>query len=225
MRHTSTRDLFAHWNDRRGERPAPERGDIDPVAIRHALGDVFILAVDFVDEQRFRLAGTRVCALFNRELKGETFGALWDEASRRLIQELLATAGKENIGAVARVTGRTADGTTIDLELLILPLAHQGHARVRALGVLAPFEAPYWLGEKPLVSLELGQVRRLGPTVEEPGRRFFTTVPAVMTEGQSISPENIAARQDNMTEGQVKVRRGLMIYQGGRTPSNSEKAG
>ena len=54
----------------------PSAADIDPAAIRHALGDTFMLAADFVDQLRFRLAGTRVCALFCREIKGEAFSAL-----------------------------------------------------------------------------------------------------------------------------------------------------
>jgi hypothetical protein len=202
MRHSSTRELFAYWNERRGERPAPERADIDPVAIRHVLGDIFMLAADFVDEQRFRLAGTRVCALFTRELKGESFTALWDEPSGRLIQNLLSVIAEENTGAVAGVTGQTADGDTVELELLLLPLAHHGLARIRALGVLTPAEKPYWIGEKPIASLELGQLRHVGPGVDElGGRRFVTAGPG------------------------VRVRRGLMIYQGGRAGSPNEKAG
>ena len=82
MKHASTRALFDYWNTQRGHRAAPERADIDPAAIRHALGDTFMLAADFVDQLRFRLAGTRVCALFGREIKGEGFTALWSEASR-----------------------------------------------------------------------------------------------------------------------------------------------
>ena len=65
--------------------PRRTRAEIDPAAIRHALGDIFMLAADFVDGIRFRLAGTRVCALFGRELKGERFNALWSEASRAQI--------------------------------------------------------------------------------------------------------------------------------------------
>ncbi|MBV8791122.1 MAG: PAS domain-containing protein [Pseudolabrys sp.] len=203
MRHSSTRDVFAHWDRQRDGRPAPERGDIDPAAIRHALGDVFILAVDFVDEHRFRLAGTRVCALFTRELKGESFTALWDEPSRRLMQDLLNAATEEHTGTVAGLIGHAADGATADLELLILPLAHQGHARVRALGVLTPVTTPpFWLGSKAIERLELGQLRHVGPVIDELGGRRF------MTGGQGVT-----------------IRRGLRIYQGGRPSSPSEKAG
>src|SRR3979411_214660 len=52
-------------------RRAPERGDIEPGAIRNVLGDSFIIAYDPEADHPFRLAGTRVCALFGRELKGE----------------------------------------------------------------------------------------------------------------------------------------------------------
>jgi hypothetical protein len=75
MKHQSARAVFDYWNKKRGTRPAPERADIDPTEIRHALSDTFMLAADFVDQLRFRLAGTRVCALFGREIKGEAFAA------------------------------------------------------------------------------------------------------------------------------------------------------
>src|ERR1700730_13675156 len=88
MKHASSRAVFDYWTKQRGTRPAPERGDIDPTEIRYALSDTFMLAADFVDQLRFRLAGTRVCALFGREIKGEAFDALWSETSRTAIGEL-----------------------------------------------------------------------------------------------------------------------------------------
>jgi hypothetical protein len=72
MKHPSNRELF-DWNMRRGERLAPERADIEPSAIRKILGDAFVLERHGVSNPVFRLAGTRLCALFARELKGESF--------------------------------------------------------------------------------------------------------------------------------------------------------
>ena len=71
MKHAASRELYAYWEERRGQRPAPERADIEPGAIRQALSDTFILELEAADGHSFRLAGTRVCALFGRELKGE----------------------------------------------------------------------------------------------------------------------------------------------------------
>ncbi len=64
--------------------------------------------------------------------------------------------------AVAGLIGRAADGTAVELEMLLLPLAHNGHARIRALGVLAPTVPLYWLGEKPVVELTLRALRHVG---------------------------------------------------------------
>lgn len=197
MRHPSTKAVFAYWNAQRGTRPAPDRADIDPIAIRHALGDTIMLAADFVDQLRFRLAGTRVCALFCREIKGEAFSALWSETSRDLIQELLSIVTNENVGAVAGLRGRAADGDTVDLELLLLPLAHSGHARIRALGVLAAPRPPYWLGEKPVVELELTTLRHVGQDMVTEGAPYF---------GQSVKEAPKGGR----------LRHGFVVYSGGR---------
>lgn len=190
MKHSSTRELYGYWNTRRGDKPAPHRADIDPAAIRHSLSDVFILAADFVEEQRFRLAGTRVCALFARELKGESFASLWNEKSREHLRALLENVTEDNAAIVAGVVGRNEEGNPLDLELLLLPLVHQGHARVRAIGVLAATELPFWLGARPVMDLTLGTVRHLGGELDSGPRRFTAHL-----GGQ--------------------LRRGFMVYQGG----------
>src|SRR5262245_13865831 len=59
VKHSSTRSLYAHWNERRGSHPAPDRAEIEPSAIRTALGDSFILGSAPGGEHTFRLAGTR----------------------------------------------------------------------------------------------------------------------------------------------------------------------
>jgi hypothetical protein len=166
--------VLDYWQDRRRNRPAPDRADIDPGEIRQALGDTFMLAADFVDQLRFRLAGTRVCALFGREIKGESFAVLWGEDSRKQIDELITVVTEEATGAVAGLVGTTADGSTTDIEMLILPLAHTGLARIRAIGVLAPVVPPYWLGEKPVVDLSLRNLRHLGDDSGSAAPRFVS---------------------------------------------------
>src|SRR5205807_6530417 len=78
MKTAPTRKMYAYWNARRGSRLAPERGDIEPGAIREILSDSFIVSFDDTADHPFRLAGTRVCTLFGHELKGEPFVQLWD---------------------------------------------------------------------------------------------------------------------------------------------------
>ena len=168
MKQASSRELFGYWAARRGQRAAPERGEIEPSAIRRALGDVFILEFDRTAGHPFRLAGTRVCALFGRELKSEPFVDLWDEETRAQVAQLLGVVADEVSGAVASVKGRTGEGWAQDLELMLLPLAQRGDTHARMIGALTPFNAPFWLGVSRLGAMTLGNVRHLDPAREMP---------------------------------------------------------
>jgi hypothetical protein len=181
MKHASSRELFAHWRDRRGARMAPERADIDPGAMRKALGDAFLLGRDADADPAFRLAGTRVCALFGRELKGETFVALWQEQDRAAVRDLLGLVAEEMVGVVAGANGRTREGLRADLELLLLPLRHRGRGQLRMIGTLAPFEPPFWVGSARVEDMQLRAWRHLGPAAET--NRLPRLVPASRPHG------------------------------------------
>jgi len=166
MKHAASRQLYAYWEERRGRRSAPERADIEPGAIREVLSDAFILALDGGTGHPFRLAGTRVCALFGRELKGEPFIGLWAAASQPILADLLAILDDERVGTVAGVTAQSADGEPIELELLLLPLGASRPSLARTIGILAPLKAPQWLGSSPLGALTLGGRRHIGASIE-----------------------------------------------------------
>jgi hypothetical protein len=202
MKHASTRTLFDYWNERRGWRPAPARSDIDPGDIRHVLSDTFMVAADFIDGIRFRLAGTRVCALFAREIKGEPFNSLWSEASREPLEKLLAAVLAENVGVVAGVLGRTQDRTEAELELLLLPLALDGRTRIRALGALAPLTPPYWLGERAVTELDLRTYRHVG-----------------------AGPSDTGARRFGLAHEEPQTRHGFLVYSGGRELPDDNRTG
>jgi hypothetical protein len=166
MKHAASRELYAYWDERRGKRPAPDRAEIEPGAIRHALSDAFILALDSRAGHPFRLAGTRVCALFGRELKSEPFIGLWTAASQPIVSDLLTVLDQERVGTVAGVTAQTGDGEPIDLELLLLPLNATRPSLARTIGILAPLKVPQWLGSSPIGALTLGSRRHVGVPVE-----------------------------------------------------------
>ena len=169
MKQASSRELFGYWTARRGTRAAPERGEIEPGAIRRVLGDVFVLEFDRRTGHPFRLAGTRVCALFGRELKNESFLDLWVEETRAPLAQLVAVVADEATGVVAAAKGRTGEGLPQDLELILLPLAHRGSTHARMIGALSPLAAPFWLGTSQLGALTLGTVRHLDPALETLG--------------------------------------------------------
>lgn len=166
MKHAASRDLYAYWQERRGKRPAPERTDIEPGAIRQVLSDAFILALDGGAGHPFRLAGTRICALFGRELKGEAFIGLWAAASQPIVSGLLDILKSERVGTVAAVTGQSGDGEPVELELLLLPLMATRPSLARTIGVLAPLKIPSWLGASPIGALTVGSRRHVGATVD-----------------------------------------------------------
>ena len=190
MKHAASRQLYAYWEELRGRRPAPERGEIEPGAIRQILGEAFILALDHAGGYPFRLAGTRVCALFGRELKGESFLSLWDETSRATLTDLLAILSDEWVGTVAGVTGRNSAGELVEIELLLLPLGASRPSLARTIGVLAPLKSPQWIGLSPIGPLTLGSRRHIGAGVEK-----------------RLLPRFLAPRS----------RRGFVVYDGGRS--------
>ncbi len=84
-----TRDLHDYWDQLKGERRAPDRADIDPVAIRHILADTFIIEVDVDRRFPLRLCGARVNALWLDDQKGRLFLSWWKTMHRRAMAEAI----------------------------------------------------------------------------------------------------------------------------------------
>jgi hypothetical protein len=168
MKHVLTRELYDYWNGRRGEEAMPERSDIDPAAIRRLLADSFVLAVEPGQSPRFRVAGTKVCELFCRELRGEDFFGLWGREAVPQIRDFLSLVSAEGIGILAGATLEAGDELSCPLELLILPLSLQGKGGERMLGSLVPLQQPFWLGIRPAQYLDLGVVQFVGSDIYAP---------------------------------------------------------
>jgi hypothetical protein len=153
MKHRSTNAYFAYWDGKRAGERAPDRGAIEPGEIRELLGDIFVLSYDTRAGFPFRVAGTRVCALFGRDLKDKSFLDLFTGESRREMEDIATIVAEETLGALAGVTARTPSGGTAHLELLLLPFNTRAHMPVSMTGLLAPFETNLGLiGELELTS-------------------------------------------------------------------------
>ena len=140
MRHSSSREFFAYWDAKRGDARAPDRSEIEPSAVRGLLGDIFVLAYDHKGGFPFRVAGTRLSALLGRDLKDQSFSALFATESRREIEDVVTYVAEEMLAAVAGITATSEDGRIAHLELLLLPFSNRAHAPVSMTGLLAPFE-------------------------------------------------------------------------------------
>jgi hypothetical protein len=121
------------------------------------------------------------------------FTEIWAGASQDPIRDVLTTVATESVGVVAGASGRSSAGAVLELEFLVLPLAHRGGASTRILGALVPTEVPYWLGAQTLGRLTLGMIRYLGPL----------TGPCSVPRSAPAVPSN------------ARVRHGLVVYDGG----------
>jgi hypothetical protein len=163
MKNASSQIVFEYWDRLRGDRSAPERGEIEPGEIRDALADAFVLEFDG-GEAVFRLAGTRIAALFGREMKGARFTSISDDPlSSDELMRLIETVQSETAGAVAGLIAETAEGDKLHLELLLLPLRHRGKTHSRVMGALSAAIAPDWFGLRRVKRLQIISVRMIWP--------------------------------------------------------------
>ncbi len=163
MKHESSRQLYEYWDRLRSGAPAPQRTAIEPGDIRTILCDTFILEVGPRSGHPFRLAGTRLCAAFSRELKGTPFLDLWSPGDRSQVALLLGAVGGDARAAVVGLAGKASQQRLAAFEMLLLPLVQDGPRYDRILGVIAPTELPYWLGLDPVTNLTINSARLIWP--------------------------------------------------------------
>ena len=116
-------------------------------------------------DRAFRLAGTRLCATFGRELKGFAFEALWREADRGIALRLAHSAFSADSVVIVSLSGRSAGGRECEFELVMLPL-EGGLDHRRLLGSIAPLERPFWLGADAVVECRIETLRVIDPDRE-----------------------------------------------------------
>lgn len=211
MKHESCRELYAYWNRIRGDQPAPLRGDIDPADLRRILGDIFILEAIDADTYIFRLAGTRVCGAYCRELKGSNFFDLWGPRDRLALKRLLAAVTEEAAVAALGVNGVNDRGTHLAFEGLLLPLRNQRPRPDRLIGVLSPIEPPYWLGVQPITRQVISGLRLIN---------YDESRLELALEQSLPRPSALAAGQPAQAEPAPR-RRPFIVVKGGKHTENT----
>jgi hypothetical protein len=155
MKHKTSEKLYQYWNHVRGERSAPNRFEIEPSKIAGILPTTFILERQSAEVYRFRLAGTRMCEIFGKELRGTDFLEGWAPDDRPLLTRNLSILTNQAATALIRFQATARDEQAIEFELLLLPLFHTKKKIDRILGCCSPLDSPGWLGDKPLLSKRL----------------------------------------------------------------------
>ena len=203
MKHASCRELYRYWDRIRAGDPAPQRTAIEPADIRTILCDTFILKVDGEKTYPFRLAGTRLCAAFGRELKGKSFVDLWDSLDRGQIDLLLSAVCDDARAAVVGVTAHAHQQRAVPLEMLLLPLRQNGPRYDRILGVLAPMELPHWLGFDPITAQAITSARLIWPDDNHSAAAKIGLQPNM----EMPPPTSLAARR----------RERFVVFEGGKS--------
>lgn len=210
MNQEATIELFQYWNRLRDGRPAPRRTEIEPADIKSLLADTFILERGGRGDPVFRLAGTRLCAAFGRELKGYSFPLIWSIRDQRMVSRLAGSVFRDNAVILVTFDGISMGGKTNPFEMLLLPL-EGGLGSQRLLGAFIPAKKPYWLGADPIVENRIDTLR-----VIDPGREpmFLKNRPPVPMPPHARSSEGGGALP--LGDGGRRIRH-LVVFEGGRS--------
>ncbi|WP_054313092.1 PAS domain-containing protein [Mesorhizobium sp. 1M-11] len=202
--------LFQYWNRLRHGRPAPRRTEVEPADIKALLADTFILEKDTRGEAVFRLAGTRLCATFGRELKGFSFPSLWREKDQRLVSRLMQGVFDQQSAVLVNYEGISRGGYSCRFELLALPL-NGGAEHPRCLGVVNSAEKPFWLGADPMMDAAIESVRVIDPDKEMAALNNRTPIAA-----PSLAPTELEHANPSGAFGGARRVRHLVVLEGGR---------
>lgn len=151
MRHQNTRAIAEYWESLRQESGAPARDDLSPGELSALLANVFILQRLDAEHAVFRLAGTGLCDLYQREFREHNFLSLWRGTDRVHMEALMAASAIAPGPGLALVSAETIDGQRLKAELFLAPLAGRDGEVDRYLGLFQPLGETDVLRGRPLI--------------------------------------------------------------------------
>jgi hypothetical protein len=138
--HPGSRILFRHWESVRAERPCPDRADMDLRAISKLMP--WLAIVEMGHEARaplFKLAGTGVCELFQRQLTGAEVGQAMERFERRVVEETLQLSLQRLQPSLVRLRFLSVAGNATIAEFLALPVINSSLAAPQLFCGMFPF--------------------------------------------------------------------------------------
>jgi hypothetical protein len=138
--HPGSRALFRHWESIRAERACPLRNEIDMRQIVEIVPDLVIIEKNMLQSGwQHRLAGTRVCELFQSEMTGKDALWGWDAFERDVVSKSLDITLNRLQPSLVRMRFITERGRMIAAELIALPIQAGPNGPVQIIGGLFPF--------------------------------------------------------------------------------------
>jgi hypothetical protein len=195
MQQPTSRQLYAYWDRVRNGRVAPRRFEIEPAKIAALLPETFIAECAGMLGYRFRLAGTKICEQFGRELGGADLLSLWDTDDRDAVASLLRNVLTDAVvGAfrLLRLLENQPAGEFRARSVAADPHRRGHQSRSRRITAIEP---PFWLGAEPLSRQEIVEMHlhwpdgtpspaaRSGADVVRLARRRFRVFEGGLTGG------------------------------------------
>lgn len=202
MNNPASKQLYAYWNEVRGDRHAPRRFEIEPARLAALLPDAFILERFGDMDIRYRLAGTRLIEHFGSDFRGTSFFDGFVAGDKRIIERRIRNMVNLGGGALLEINSATPSGREVSHECIILPLMHLRDTVDRFVGCVSALDEPAWLGEEPL------------------SQRSLTSSRAILNadEAASLVPfPQPAALDENIRTARIvrSQRRYFRVYDGG----------
>lgn len=136
MRQTAARTILSYWQAIAPDDGAPAQASVAPRALKRFLPDIFLL--ERLDRAvfAFRMAGTRLCARYGRELRDHDFVRLWPAAQHGDILAALGRCLQDARPVTLEGAAATLDGKTVSFQILLMPLTDTEGRVTRLLGAM-----------------------------------------------------------------------------------------
>lgn len=148
-----------YWQDLREARRLPYRADLDPKRIREALHHAFLLDAEHPSQSQFRIAGSALSDLLQRDVRFKNFRSLFAIDHQDYIGEVLKDVCR--LPATARLNFEIAGPLSLkqSAQMILLPMADAQGRTSRILGCL-DFEDDNRSGFGPATLIPSGSVIR-----------------------------------------------------------------
>jgi hypothetical protein len=186
--HPGSRRLFAHWESLRAERAYPDREQFTFEPVKDLMPDMVILERGTArGGYRFRLAGSRVCALFGRNLTLSDAFSGWDAYEASVLGKHFDLAFDNFQPILMRMRLLTDTGMALAAEFIAMPIRARGTNRIQLIGGLFSFRDQGDLAHKSIHTRELTSARAIWT-------EHGNDVPRHYANGASPSPEKRSGR-------------------------------
>ena len=210
MRFESSKQLYSYWLGLKGTRKAPDRCEIEPSDIRSHLGDTFILEVNHEQKHiTYRLAGTRLCSAFGKEVRGMGYLVPWQEEDNFKVLQAISGVYSDYTPCVISHLGLTEQRRFMEYETLLLPLLPVNDGTSRIFGISSPKKEAFWIGAEPIVNHTLRSIRPVVQSRENSGDKNLILSPPMQYE--DFLDESTPAPQGTRKFGH------LVVHDGGKS--------